>query len=151
ELLARVNAAYARGDRVLIELVHARELPEAGPSDVSPEKRESHAERRLATLQPIAASLEKELAILRASSQFRDLEKATATAASGRDYFADASYEARRQARAAVERTLERAAELASAVLGRRKGAGASASGPFPALLRAAVRQIGRQRVGADA
>ncbi|HVW30769.1 MAG TPA: hypothetical protein VHC69_35675 [Polyangiaceae bacterium] len=112
ELMARVNAAYAREDRVLLELVHGE--VDSGPAagEPSPEVRASHAERRLATIAPMVSSLERGLARLRASSLFKDLTAAQGASERGRDYFAEAAYAARRSARESRRAALVLAARL---------------------------------------
>jgi hypothetical protein len=124
ELLARVNAAYERGDRVLIELVHVRVVTEDDPAEATPENRESHAAERLATLEPLATSLEKELATLRAM---------------------------REKARLSLTRALATAASLAEVVRTTRVRP-RSLPEPEPGrLLRPAVARLERTRAGRDA
>jgi hypothetical protein len=112
ELMARVNAAYAREDRVLLELLHEEADSDAGAAEPSSERRAGHAERRLSTIAPMVASLEKGLARLRASSSFKELEAARRAAERGSDFFGEAAYAARKAARESSRNALMYAERL---------------------------------------
>jgi hypothetical protein len=149
-LMAEVNAAYAREDRVLLELLH-HEAEKAGADDRGPtvEARASHAERRVATLAPLVTSLERRLERLRASSSWKEYDSARVTAARGRDHFAEASYALRRESKETLARAFEGAAELERAVHALRGRKGTTPGGER--LLRRAARPASGKRTSDEA
>jgi hypothetical protein len=151
ELMARVNAAYAREDRVLLELLHEEAESDSWAAEPSSERRAGHAERRLATIAPMVAALEKGLARLRASSSFKDLEAARRAAERGGDFFGEAAYATRKAARESLRKALLHAERLdetlrvyrARSIAPPARGARRKAQGdawPGERLLRAAAR-----------
>lgn len=160
ELLARVNAAYARDDRVLLELLYAQVSSPLEPREIElydpwkfPEgnERANHAEKRLATLVPLVSSLEKELGRLRASSLFRDLETRRVAADGGKDYFADELARIRGDSARSLARGLDRAIELEGAMRAFPRGERASIARNRELLLRKAVTRLDKERATEDA
>ena len=151
-LMAQVNAAYSRGDRVRLELIAGR-LGSAGAAlEPSREARIAHAERRISSLSPLIASLEREHRRILSTATFRDLEKERRHAEAGRDYFAEALYELRRKTRATVSDALDRAARLDSETLALRRALKGSAASPASShLIRRAALHPERQRLSDDA
>jgi hypothetical protein len=146
ELLSRVNAAYARGDRVLLELLYSQASSPLEPREIELGERKSHAERRLVTLGPLVSSLEKELGRLRASSAFRELEAMRRESEAGGDYFGDVLARVHRETSALLAAALDRAAALEAAVRAfpRRERVPVAPGGDF--LVRKAVARLGGQR-----
>jgi hypothetical protein len=152
ELLARVNAAYARDDRVLLELLYAQAVSSPNePREIELVERANHAERRLATLAPLVSSLEKELGRLRASSLFRDLEAMRVAADGGSDYFAGELARIRRDSAACLARGLDRATELEEATRAFPRSERASTAGNRELLLRKAVTRPEKIRATEEA
>ncbi|MGC3997767.1 MAG: J domain-containing protein [Anaeromyxobacter sp.] len=60
DLMARVNEAYARGDRTALEVMAERVGAGEPPGELTEEARLAHLETRIATLSRIAASLARE-------------------------------------------------------------------------------------------
>lgn len=146
ELLSRVNAAYCRGDRVLLELLYSQASSPLEPREIELTDRRSHAEKRLATLGPLVSSLEKELGRLRASSAFRELEAMRRESEAGGDYFGAVLARIHREASALLAAALDRAAELEVVVraFSRRERVPVAPGGDF--LVRKAVTRLGGQR-----
>lgn len=135
ELMARVNAAYARKDRTALELM-AEKLGAGEPfGDLAAEERLAHLNRRIAGLERIAASLRREKAKLEGTHTERLRREARRRRAEGYDYLeetqagllaeaehalADALARMERLARAA--RDLERLRTHAMTDLTRRSG-----------------------------
>jgi len=112
ELMARVNAAYAREDRVLLELLHDEAGRGVASAEPTAEIRASHAERRLRTIAPMVESLERGLARRRASSAFRELEAAREKSGRGGDFFAESRGALLRQATATLKAAFSDASGL---------------------------------------
>jgi hypothetical protein len=150
ELMARVNAAYHRQDRVLLELLHEEAGAEERVDEPSLEKRASHAERRVATIAPMVTSLERGLLRLRASATWKELETAQNHGQKGGDYFADTLRLLRRETSETTETAFDGIVELESFVQGlrgREKGGTRSSPGT---LLRRAVGRVGKARLDAE-
>jgi hypothetical protein len=115
ELMAKVNAAYAKGDLTALEVM-AEKLGAGDPlGELSPEERRAHLERRIATLERIAASLTRERDRLLRSDTARLRAEARRREAEGGDYAADTRAEVREEAEAAYADALHRLARLAGA------------------------------------
>jgi hypothetical protein len=115
ELMARVNEAYARGDRTALELM-AEKVGAGEPlGDLSAEERLAHLERRIATLARIAASLRREKGRLEATRTFRLREEARRREEAGQDYFEETRAGLEEEAAAAYADALSRLARLARA------------------------------------
>jgi hypothetical protein len=125
DLMARVNAAYARGD--LTELsVMAERLGAGEPlEELTDEQRRAHLQARVANLERIAASLRRERDRLQRSDTARLRAEATARAEAGGDFVEETRAELAEETRAAYADALLRLERLARAAreLGRaRKG-----------------------------
>jgi hypothetical protein len=142
ELMARVNAAYGREDRVLLELLH--EEATDGVSDEAVEERANLAERRAATLASMVASLERGLSLSCASSSWKDCEAARKRAERGHDYFVEMLYELRRSTKDVVRGAFEGAAELEASLRPLRERASVRPSRE-QLMRKAALRQGGRR------
>jgi hypothetical protein len=115
DLMARVNAAYAKGDRTTLELM-TEKLGAGEPlGDLAPEERLAHLERRAATIERIASSLRREKARLDGSRTARLREEAERRAAAGRDYFDETRAELGEEAAAAYADALPRLTRLGRA------------------------------------
>jgi hypothetical protein len=126
DLMARVNAAYAKRDRTALELM-AEKVGAGEPiGELGDDERLAHLGRRTAGLAHIAASLRREQDRLAGSQTARLRAEAERRAAEGRDYYDETRVElgeetaaAEADALARLERLLRAARELARA----RKGA----------------------------
>jgi hypothetical protein len=115
DLMAKVNAAYAKGDLTALEVM-AERLGAGDPlGELSPEERRAHLERRIATLARIAASLARERDRLARSDTARLHAEAERRAAEGGDYAAETRAEVREEAEAAYADALHRLARLGDA------------------------------------
>ncbi|HEY6099924.1 MAG TPA: molecular chaperone DnaJ, partial [Anaeromyxobacter sp.] len=115
DLMARVNAAYAKGDLTALEVM-AEKLGAGDPlGDLSPEERRAHLERRIATLARIAASLARERDRLLGSDTARLRAEARRREGEGGDYVAETRADVREEAEAAYADALHRLARLARA------------------------------------
>jgi hypothetical protein len=115
ELMARVNAAYARGDLTALEVM-AERLGAGEPlGDLSADERLAHLERRTATLARIGASLARERDQLLRSDTARLRDEALRAAEQGRDHLAETAAEAGEEAGAAYADALHRLARVCAA------------------------------------
>jgi hypothetical protein len=115
ELMARVNAAYAKGDRTTLELM-AEKVGAGEPlGELSPEERLAHLARRAATLESVAASLRREKAKLTRTDTFRLRVEALAREEAGGDWFAETSKELVEEEAAAAADAVARLDRLARA------------------------------------
>jgi hypothetical protein len=115
ELMARVNAAYAKGDRTTLELM-AEKVGAGEPlGELSPEERLAHLARRAATLENVAASLGRERAKLTRTDTFRLRAEALARQEAGGDWFAETSKELVEEEAAAAADAVARLDRLARA------------------------------------
>ena len=88
-LMARVNGAYAEGDRATLELLAAR-VGAGEPTDtLGDEELLLHLERRIQVLTTAAHSLRQQRERLRSTATARLHDEARARAAQGRDYLAE--------------------------------------------------------------
>jgi hypothetical protein len=140
DLMARVNAAYADGDRTALELM-AEKLGAGEPlSDLSPAERVAHLEKRAAGLERIAASLRREKSRLEASHTFRLRQEALRRTEANRDWFEETRAEVEAEAEHAFADALARLERLTRAArdLERRRKKAMSEltrrSGPTGAL-----------------
>jgi hypothetical protein len=168
ELMARVNAAYARGDRTALELM-AEKVGAGEPlGELSGEERLAHLGRRLAAMQRLAASLRRERARLEATDTHRLREEARRREAVDRDLVAEARAEVEEEARHAVADALARLGRLAGAAqdlersrrtamsqLSRGRGPTGALRAFDPlsesALVRRGVQHLDRQRATREA
>jgi hypothetical protein len=91
ELMSRVNAAYAKGDRTTLEVM-AEKVGAGEPlGDLSPAERIAHLARRIATLENVAASLRRERTKLERTDTWRLRAEALAREEAGRVWFAESS------------------------------------------------------------
>jgi hypothetical protein len=115
DLMAKVNAAYARGDRTALEVM-AEKVGAGEPlGDLTPEERAVHVARRAATLENVAASLRRERSKLTRTDTFRLRAEALAREAEGRDWFAETSAELGAEESAAAADAVARLDRLARA------------------------------------
>ena len=115
ELMARVNEAYAKGDRTALELM-AEKVGAGEPlGDLSTEERLAHLETRIATLSRIAASLRREKGRLEATRTFRLREESRRREAAGGDYFEETRAGLEEEAAAAYADALSRLTRLGRA------------------------------------
>ncbi|HEX9241696.1 MAG TPA: J domain-containing protein [Anaeromyxobacter sp.] len=115
DLMARANAAYAKGDLTALEVMAEKVGAGEPPGELSEEERRAHLERRIATLERIAASLARERARLERSDTHRLRAEALRREAEGEDFLAAARADAEAEAVAAYEDALARLARLAKA------------------------------------
>ncbi|HEX9049525.1 MAG TPA: J domain-containing protein, partial [Anaeromyxobacter sp.] len=115
ELMARVNAAYAKGDLAALEIMAERVGAGEPPGELSDEERRAHLERRIATLERIAASLARERALLDRSDTARLRAEALRREAEGRNLVAETRAEVKEEAEAAYADALQRLARLGRA------------------------------------
>ncbi|BDG04445.1 J domain-containing protein [Anaeromyxobacter oryzae] len=108
ELMARVNAAYARGDRTALEVMAERVGAGEPPGELGDAERLLHLERRIATLARIAASLRRERERLVRSDTHRLRVEAERRAADGGDLAAETRAEVEEEAAAALADALAR-------------------------------------------
>ncbi len=158
DLMARVNAAYAKGDLTALEVM-AEKLGAGEPlGDLAPEERRAHLERRTATLARIAASLARERERLLRSDTHRLREEARRREAEGKDYieetraelaeetaaaYADALVRLERAARAG--RDLARARTIAMTKIEKRGPTGTRRA--FDPLQEAEIVRMGASRL----
>jgi hypothetical protein len=162
DLMARVNAAYARRDRTTLE-VTAEKVGAGEPlGELSPEERLAHLARRIATLENVAASLRREKAKLARTDTYRLRAEALARTEAGQDWFAETSKDlAEEEAAAALDavarldrlaraaRELERARRMAVNQIAKRGPTGTKrAFDPLQesALVRKGAALLDRQR-----
>jgi hypothetical protein len=112
DLMARVNAAYARGD--LTELsVMAERLGAGEPlGELSDDERRAHLQARVATLERIAASLARERARLQASDTERLRAEEARRREAGGDLYEETGAELEEEAEAAYADALHRLGRL---------------------------------------
>jgi hypothetical protein len=92
-LMAQVNAAYERGDRVALEVMAEKVGAGEPPGELTEQERLAHLARRLEALRQAARSLRQERDRLRATDTYRLLAEAERSAARGRDFLEDAAAE----------------------------------------------------------
>ena len=115
DLMSKVNAAYARGDRTTLEVM-AEKVGAGDPlGDLSPEERIAHLAKRIATLENVAASLRREKTKLERTDTWRLRSEALAREAAGRDWFAETSLELEGEESAAAVDAVVRLDRLARA------------------------------------
>jgi hypothetical protein len=112
ELMAKVNAAYAKGDLTALEVMTERVGAGEPPGELSPEERRAHLGRRTATLARIAASLARERDRLLRSDTHRLRAEALRREAEGADFFAESRDEVAEDAEAAYADARARLARL---------------------------------------
>jgi hypothetical protein len=115
ELMARANAAYAKGDLTALEVMAEKVGAGDAPGELTPEERRAHLERRIATLARIAASLARERDRLARSDTARLRAESRRRASEGADYAAETRAEVREEAEAAYGDALHRLARLTGA------------------------------------
>lgn len=158
DLMARVNAAYAKGDLTALELIAEKVGAGGPPGDLGPEERRAHLERRTATLARIAASLARERDRLLRSDTHRLRAEALRREAEGGDAFAEARADVLEEADAAwsdgrarlaritrAARDVARARSIAMKELERRGPAGARRA--FDPLLESDLVRRGAARL----
>jgi hypothetical protein len=167
DLMARVNAAYAKGDLTALEVMAERVGAGEPPGELSPEERRVHVERRTAALARIAASLGRERDRLVRSDTHRLREEALRRAEEGRDFFAESRAEVVEEADAAyadararlsrlskVARDVARARSIAMSQIEKRGPTGTRrAFDPLEEaeLVRMGAARLDRQRATAAA
>jgi hypothetical protein len=151
-LMARVNEAYAQGDRAGLELLAERLGAAAIDADVADEDRRAHLERRAAALAAARGELSRERARLAASGAGRLREEARRRAEAGGDLAREGCEAARARAADARDRALSRLDGLVAAArdLGRARAASLRAALAASALVRAPARD-GRPSAAAAA
>ncbi|WP_242395790.1 J domain-containing protein [Anaeromyxobacter oryzisoli] len=115
ELMARVNAAYAKGDRTALEVMAERVGAGEPPGELTDEERLAHLERRIATLARIAASLGRERDRLVRSDTHRLRAEAERRAAEGGVLVAETRAGVEEEAAAARADALARLDRVAAA------------------------------------
>jgi hypothetical protein len=115
DLMARVNAAYAKGDLTALEVMAERVGAGEPPGELSAEERRAHLERRIATLERIAASLSRERDRLVRSDTHRLRAEALRREGEGGDFVAESRAELAGEADAAYADARARLARLAHA------------------------------------
>jgi hypothetical protein len=158
ELMARVNASYARGDLTALEVMAERVGAGEAPGELSPEERRAHLERRAATLGRIAASLARERDRLLRSDTHRLRAEALRREAEGGDFLAESRAEVREDAEAAyadararlgrltkVARDVARARSMAMDRIEKRGPTGARRA--FDPLQEAELVRLGASRL----
>jgi hypothetical protein len=108
DLMARVNADYARGDLASLEVMAERIGAGEPPGELSEEERRAHRERRAAVLARVAASLRRERDRLLRSDTARLREDARGGAGEGGDPLAAARVEIEEEAQVAYADALHR-------------------------------------------
>jgi hypothetical protein len=123
DLMARVNAAYAKGDRTALEVMAERVGAGEPPGELSDAERLASLERRIATLGRIAASLGRERDRLVRSDTERLRRESERRAADGGDLASETRVEVTEEARAAEDDALVRLDRLdgAARALGRAR------------------------------
>lgn len=114
DLMARVNAAYAKGDLTALEVMAERVGAGEPPGELSPEERRAHLERRTVTLARIAASLARERDRLVRSDTYRLREEARRRESEGRDLVAESRAEIAEETEAAYADARARLARLSN-------------------------------------
>jgi hypothetical protein len=114
DLMARVNAAYARGDLAALEVMAERVGAGEPPGELSAEERRAHVERRIATLARIAASLARERQRLLRSDTHRLLQETLRREAQGEDFLATTRAEVAAEADAAYADARARLARVST-------------------------------------
>jgi len=114
-LMARVNAAYAKGDRTTLEVMAEKAGAGEPLGELSPEERLAHLARRIATIENVAASLRREKGKLTRTDTFRLRAEARAREEAGRDWFAETSQELTGEEGAAAADAVARLDRLARA------------------------------------
>jgi hypothetical protein len=115
ELMVKVNAAYAKRDRVALELMADR-LGAGEPLDaLSEADRMAHLEKRIGALVRIAESLRRERDRLQRSHTHRLHQEAELRRAEGRDYFEETRRELEEEERQALADARSRLVRLARA------------------------------------
>ena len=115
ELMARVNASYAKGDLTALEVM-AERLGAGEPlGELAPGERLAHLERRIATLARIAASLGRERDRLLRSDTHRLQEESRRRAEAGGDLVQETRLELAEEAAAAYADGLARLDRVAKA------------------------------------
>jgi hypothetical protein len=115
ELMARVNASYAKGDRTTLEVM-AEKVGAGEPlGDLTPEERLANLARRAATLANVAASLRRELSKLERTDTFRLRAESLAREEAGGDWFAETEQELADEEAAAASDAVARLDRLARA------------------------------------
>ncbi len=102
DLMARVNAAYAQRDRTALELMAEKVGAGEPPGDLSEDDRFAHLGKRIAALERIASSLEREKGRLERTSTHRLREEAVRREREGRDYFEEMRVQLAEEAEAAL-------------------------------------------------
>ena len=115
DLMARANAAYAKGDLTALEVMAEKVGAGEPPGELSDEERRAHLARRIATLERIAASLARERARLVRSDTQRLREEALRREAEGEDFLAASRAELAAEAEAAYGDAAARLARLEKA------------------------------------
>ncbi len=115
DLMAKVNAAYAKRDRTALELM-AEKVGAGEPlGELGEEERLAHLERRVGALARVAESLRRERSRLAATSTFRLHHEEERRRAASRDFFGETRAEVLEEARHAVADALSRMARLSRA------------------------------------
>lgn len=153
-LMAQVNAAYERGDRVALEVMAEKVGAGEMPGDCTEEERLAHLGRRLEALRQAARSLRQERDRLKATDTFRLFTESERSAARGRDFLLDTAQEveaeerqtlqdawARLRAVAQAARELNAERERRMSVLARSGGKGRALRAFDPVLESPLVRR----------
>ncbi len=156
--MARVNAAYEKGDLTALEVMAERVGAGEPPGELSPEERQAHLERRAAVLARIAASLARERDRLVRSDTHRLREEARKREAEGKDFLAESRAGIVEEAEAAyadararlarlskVARDVGRARSIAMKQLEKRGPTGARRA--FDPLQEAELVRLGASRL----
>jgi hypothetical protein len=115
ELMVKVNAAYAKKDRVALELMADRLGAGEPLDDLSEADRLAHLEKRIAALARIADSLRRERDRLQRSHTHRLHHEAELRRAEGRDYFEEMRGELAEEQRQAMADARSRLVRLGRA------------------------------------
>jgi len=158
ELMARVNAAYAKEDLTALEVMAERVGAGVPPGELSEEERRAHLERRTATLARIAASLTRERDRLVRSDTHRLREESRRREGEGKDFVAESRAEIALEAEAAyadararlpklskVARDVARARSIAMKQIEKRGPTGARRA--FDPLQEAELVRLGASRL----
>ena len=156
--MARVNAAYAKGDLTALEVMSEQLGAGEPPGELGAAERRAHLERRTATLARIAASLARERARLVRSDTHRLREEALRAEAAGEDFLSRSRAELAEEAEAAfadaqarlsrltkVAREVARARSIAMKQLEKRGPTGARRA--FDPLQEAELVRMGAARL----
>ncbi len=112
DLMARVNAAYAKGDLTALEVMAEKVGAGEPPGELGADERRAHLERRAAMLARIASSLARERARLVRSDTHRLREESLRAEAAGEDFLARSRAELAEEAEAAYADARARLARL---------------------------------------